>query len=72
MNYKIKTLEKILDRKCPTIMMLLDRAEFQHIRVKKTETGIRYFADVSDEDVEQLKFLCTRKKKRGQWAYKKK
>lgn len=72
MNYKIKTLEKILDRKCPTIMLLLDRAEFQHIRVKETETGIRYFADVSDEDLEQLKFICARKKKRGQWAYKKK
>lgn len=72
MNYKIKTLEKILDRKIETIRVYLDRAEFQHIKVKKTETGIRYFADVSDEDVEQLKFLCTRKKKRGQWAYKKK
>jgi hypothetical protein len=72
MNYKIKTLEKILDRKYPTIMVFLDRAEFQHIKVKETKTGIRYFADVSDEDLEQLKFICARKKKRGQWAYKKK
>ena len=72
MNYKIKTLEEILDRKYHTIMMLLDRAEFQHIKVKETKTGIRYFADVSDKDLKILKFLCTRKKKRGQWAYKKK
>jgi hypothetical protein len=70
MNYKVKTIEKLLDRKYQTIRMYLDRSEFQHIVIKQSKYGDKYFANVSDEDLALLQRLIGSKTKRGKWIYK--
>ena len=54
MKYKIKELEKILDRKYSTIKVYLDRAEFNHIEIIKNKSG-RFFTNVSKKDIETLR-----------------
>ena len=70
MNYKVTTIEKLLDRKYATIRVYLDRAEFQHIVIKKSKNGDKYFTNVSDEDLILLQRLIGCKAKRGKWIYK--
>lgn len=61
MNYKVKTLEKILNRKFPTIKIYLARAEFSHIKIEKNKDG-KFVANVSKEDIEALKKLFISRK----------
>lgn len=56
MNIKTETMEKMLNRKCQTIRLYLDRAEFSHIQYASTKEG-GFFANVTEEDLKTLKGL---------------
>ena len=60
LNYKIETLEKMLDRKYATILVYLDRAEFQHIQIKTNKNG-KFFSNVTLKDIEALKDMFERR-----------
>lgn len=60
LNYKIETLEKMLDRKYQTIIIYLDRPEFKHIEVKRSKAG-KFFSNVTWEDIKALKNLFDRR-----------
>lgn len=56
MKIKIETMEEILNRKCQTIKLYLDRAEFSHIQYASAKEG-GFFANVTVEDLKTLKGL---------------
>ena len=60
---KIETLEKILNRKCCTIKLYLDRAEFSHISTFKDKAG-KWFTNITANDIENLKNLLANRIKR--------
>ena len=56
MKYTIKVLEKLLKRKFPTIMLYLSRAEFNHIKLIRTNKEA-YFENMTQGDIATLKKL---------------
>ena len=71
MNYKVKTIEKILNRKYQTIKVYLDRPEFKHIYTDEIKNE-KYFMNITKEDIDILKEMFDKRIKRGKWESKKK
>lgn len=75
MKYKVKALERLVNRKYQTLMLYFSRAEFSHIKVIRTKKGV-YFDNITYDDINRLKELfeyrnhCSTRKRKDEYARK--